>query len=120
MRKLILLLVIAATSCHSKNKNQLLGRWQLIKKTNEHKVIFEFNPLVHSKKYIYWFKDDSTLITEDNDGGNRQINSYLLSNDKLTLFDSSRSNVFFYKTSDNMLTMKSVYSPFNLQFRKLN
>ncbi|MGZ3951830.1 MAG: hypothetical protein ACXVBZ_10560 [Flavisolibacter sp.] len=120
MRRLILSLVITAASCHPKSKNQLIGRWQLIRKMNDHKVIFEFDPLIHRKKYIYWFKDDSTLITEDNDGGNRQYNSYLLSNDKLTLFDSSRSNVFFYKISDDKLSMKSVYSPFNLQFRKLN
>jgi hypothetical protein len=120
MRKLILLLIIAAISCHSKNKNPLLGRWQLIRKTNDHKVIFEFNPLMRSKKYIYWFKDDSTLITEDDDGGNKKYNSYLLSGDKLTLFDSSTSNVFYYKATDDMLSMKSIYSPFNLQFRKLN
>lgn len=120
MRKLILLSAIIMLSCHNKNKNQLIGTWQLIKKSNDHTVIFEFNPRTDSKKYIYWFKDDSTLITKDDDGANMQLNRYLLSNDKITLFDSLHSNTFFFKIGGDKLSMKSVYSPFNLELKKIN
>jgi len=120
MRALLLLLAIGTVSCHPKNKNQLTGTWQLIKKSSEHKVIFEFNPRIRSKKYIYWFKDDSTLITKDDDGGNMQLNKYFLSSDKIVLFDSLHSNTFFFKRTDNKLLMKSIYSPFNLELKKLN
>lgn len=119
MRKLILLLVIINASCRVKNKNQLIGTWQLIKKSNDHEVIYEFNPKADSKKFIYWFKDDSTLITKDNDGGNLQFNKYLLSTDKIILFDSLHSNTFYLKRTDNKLSLKSIYSPFNLVLKKL-
>ena len=120
MQKLILLLAIVLVSCRTQNKNQLIGRWQLIKKSNDHQVIFEFNPRIHPKKYIYWFKDDSTLITQDDDGGNMQSNTYQLSKDKITLFDSLHSNAFFFKRTDDKLSMKSIYSPFNLELKKMN
>lgn len=120
MWKLICLLAIVTISCRIKNKNQLLGTWQLIKKSNDHEVIFEFNPRIDSKKFIYWFKDDSTLITKDDDGGNLQLNRYVLNNDKLILFDSLHTNTFFFKKTDNKLSLKSIYSPFNLVLKKLN
>jgi hypothetical protein len=120
MQRLILLLAVVAASCHVKNKNELIGTWQLIKKSNDHEVIFEFNPRMDSKKYIYWFKDDSILITKDDDGGNRQLNKYLLTNDKIIVFDSLHSNAFFFKRTDDKLSMKSIYSPFNLVLKKLD
>jgi len=102
MRKLILILLVT-TSCHHQNKNRLIGKWQLIKKSNDHEVIFQFNSDIDSKKYIYWFKNDSILITKDDDGGNMKSNTYLLSNDKITLFDSAHSNTFFFKCSSQDL-----------------
>ena len=120
MRKLALLLMIVTTSCHHQNKNRLIGKWQLLKKSNGDEVVFQFNAGADSKKYIYWFKDDSTLITKDDDGGNMKSNTYLLSTDKITLFDSSHSNTFFFKVADNKLSMKSVYSPFRLELKKVD
>lgn len=120
MRKLIFLLAIVTVSCHPKNKNQLLGKWQLVKKSNEHEVIFEFKPKRDAKKYIYWFKDDSTLITQDDDGGNTQFNRYIMSNDKINLFDSLHSNTFYFKVGDHTLSMKSIYSAFSLELKKMN
>jgi hypothetical protein len=119
MRRLIFLLLIFTTSCHQKNKNGLIGKWQLIKKSNDHKIIFQFNPAVDSKKYIYWFKNDSTLITKDDDGGNMNSNTYLLSTNQITLIDSFHSNTFYFKITDNKLSMKSVYSPFHLELQKM-
>ena len=118
MQRCIFLLLIIATSCHQKNK--LAGTWQLLKKSNDHQVIFEFDADVNSKKYIYWFKDDSTLITQDDDGGNKQLNRYVLSNDKITLFDSMHANTFFFKIADGKLSLKSIYSPFNMELKRLN
>lgn len=120
MRKLILLLSIITVSCHPKNKNGLIGKWQLVKKSNDHAVVFEFNPKHDAKKYVYWFKDDSTLITQDDDGGNRQLNNYKISIDKITLFDSLYSNTFYFKLADNKLSMKSIFSPFSLELKKMN
>ena len=120
MRKLILLLSIVIVSCHPKNKNELIGKWQLVKKSNDHAVVFEFNPQRDTKKYVYWFKDDSTLVTEDDDGGNMQLNTYKMSIDKITLFDSSNSNTFYFKLADNTLSLKSIFSPFSLELKKMN
>ncbi|HWI93344.1 MAG TPA: hypothetical protein VNT20_18825 [Flavisolibacter sp.] len=120
MRKLISLLAIVIVSCHTRNKNDLIGKWQLIKKSNDHAVIFEFNPQRDTKKYIYWFKDDSTLITQDDDGGNRQLNKYKMSIGKITLFDSLNLNTFYFKLADNKLSMKSIFSPFSLELKRMN
>lgn len=120
MRKLILLLLIVATSCHQKNKNGLIGKWQLIKKSNDHQVIFQFNPAVDSKKYIYWFKNDSVLITKDDDGGNMNSTTYLLSNGQITFIDGLHSNTFYFKIVNDKLSMKSIYSPFHLELEKMN
>ena len=120
MRKLLLALTIIAISCHSKIKNPLLGKWQLIKKSNDHEVIFQFNPTLNSKKFVYWFENDSTLITQDDDGGNTKHNTFSLSADKITLFDSLHSNIFFYKVVDQKLSLKSLYSPFHLELKKMN
>jgi hypothetical protein len=120
MRKLILFLALVIVSCHHKNKNQLLGKWQLIKKLNDHKVIFEFNPRLNSKKFIYWFKDDSTLITKDDDGKNLQFNKYIMTGDKIILLDSAHSNTFYFKMADKKLSMKSIFSPFSLELKKMD
>ena len=119
MGKLILLLLPVAISCHHKPSNPLIGKWQLIKKLNDQQVIFGYNPAVDPNKYIYWFKNDSTLITEDDDGGNMNYNSYQFGNDKITLYDSLHSNTFYVKLAGDRLTMKSVYSPFNLELKKI-
>ena len=120
MRKLFCLLLIVASSCHQKNKNPLIGKWQLIKRSNDHQVIFQFNPGIGLKKYIYWFKNDSTLITKDDDGGNMTSTSYLLSNDQITLIDGLRSNTFYFKITGDKLSMKSIYSSFHLELLKMN
>jgi len=120
MHRLLHFLLIITVSCGHQHKNQLIGTWQLVKKSNDHKVIFQFDPRIHLKKYIYWFKNDSILITKDDDGGNMQVNAYLLSGDKITLFDSLHSNTFFFKTTGNKLSMKSVFSPLNLELKKLD
>lgn len=120
MRLPFLLLITGVLSCNIQNKNKLIGKWQLIKKSNDHEVIFEYNPGSDLKKYIYWFKNDSTLITQDDDGGNTQLNKYFLSSDKIVLFDSLHANTFFFKMADSKLSLKSIYSPFNLELQKLD
>lgn len=113
----VLLLSVVGLSCHPKNK--LIGTWQLIKKSNEHNVVFEFNPRTDTTKYIYWFKDDSTLITKDDNGSNRKVNKYSVSNDKINLFDSLHANTFYFKLADRRLSLKSIYSPFTLELKKI-
>jgi hypothetical protein len=120
MRNLVLLWMILVVSCHPKNKDRLVGTWQLIKKSNDHQVVFEYNPRIHPKKFIYWFKNDSVLITKDDDGGNMQMNRYLSTGDKITFFDSLHTNTFLFKRTGNKLSIKSIYSPFNLELKKLD
>ena len=91
-----------------------------MKKSNDREIVFEFDPKVDSKKFVYWFKNDSTLITEDDDGGNMKSNIYGLSADKITLFDSSQTNTFYFKIADNKLSLKSIYSQFHLELIKMN
>src|SRR5690348_655701 len=117
MRKLPLLLLLMVSSCHSKH-NPLIGKWQLMKKSNDQQVIFQYNPAVDPKKYIYWFKNDSTLITQDDDGGNLDSNEYNFSGDRITLYDRLHSNTFYVKIGDRRLSLKSVYSPFHLELKR--
>jgi hypothetical protein len=120
MQKLTLLIMVVLFSCNSQNTNGLAGTWQLIRKSNDRKVIFRYDPEVDPKKFIYWFKDDSVLITKDDDGGNMQVNKYTIAVDRIVIRDSFHTNTFFFKIAGGKLSMKSIYSPFNLELKKLN